>query len=711
MKQLRNILIFLIVPLTLAAFNLMLLKNLQYFYLSWSDPAYAYMFNGLNLSRSDTDIGHTDHPGTPLQLFSAMVIRTTFLLTGDELIEVDVIKDPEKYAHAISYSLIALNMFSVFLLGFIINRKTGKMATALFLQLALMLSFVSIFFIPAITCESLLFPVEVLLILLIYFYIFSPGSFHRWTYLTGFSLLSGLLAAIKISSLPILLVPLILLKEIKDKTLYLSLTLLSFGVFVAPAIPKLIDHWDFMVGIMTHTGKYGGGEKGIIDWSDFFTNLGLIFSKEIPFTLIFFIFLIAVLIPIKNQESKQSRRLLLVIVAMISVQVLITAKHYAYHYLVPAHLLMGVGIVGIERIVGIKRIVGIERIKGKKILPLFGGKSGGGKIAGIAGVVWVAGVALYLLLVFRLFYIYDFDRGFKNPRIETQEFAATYGDLPRVTLNVNSWEGIWPESSLYFGISYSGGNKFEYLRIADSLYPESFFYSTMRKDFFSFKGLQMKEQVFSRYPELIIYNRNFDSLELKNAMAELTTINTPDSIISWTRIYHDVKTRESLFLIKADTHALKSLFGTWATIECDLETWSDSTNSYIDRTGRYSFIGSMSQGSNAAFSGANSIRLTPDDPYGMEINLPAHPGDFYQLSAWRHPHGSEGLLVASCPDAQKFYKAGAIVEDQKGSWEKIIFSFLIPDDYSDTVIKIYLWNPGNEPVNFDDLHYSITYSK
>ena len=63
-----------------------------------------------------------------------------------------------------------------------------------------------------------------------------------------------------------------------------------------------------------------------------------------------------------------------------------------------------------------------------------------------------------------------------------------------------------------------------------------------------------------------------------------------------------------------------------------------------------------------------------------------------------------GLVVASAPDANLFYKAGAPVAETKPSgWEKIVFPVSIPAGYPDSTIKIYLWNNGQEDVYFDDI--------
>jgi subtilase family serine protease len=66
---------FLIIPLLLIVFIAVALNELTHFYFEWYDPVYAYLMNGLTFALGSGDIGHTDHPGTPLQLFCSVVIR------------------------------------------------------------------------------------------------------------------------------------------------------------------------------------------------------------------------------------------------------------------------------------------------------------------------------------------------------------------------------------------------------------------------------------------------------------------------------------------------------------------------------------------------------------------------------------------------------------------------------------------------------------
>lgn len=52
------------------------------FYLHNADPEYCYFFNALNILQGKSP-GHVDHPGTPLQMLGALVIRLASILTND----------------------------------------------------------------------------------------------------------------------------------------------------------------------------------------------------------------------------------------------------------------------------------------------------------------------------------------------------------------------------------------------------------------------------------------------------------------------------------------------------------------------------------------------------------------------------------------------------------------------------------------------------
>lgn len=102
-------------------------------------------------------------------------------------------------------------------------------------------------------------------------------------------------------------------------------------------------------------------------------------------------------------------------------------------------------------------------------------------------------------------------------------------------------------------------------------------------------------------------------------------------------------------------------------------------------------------------SGEFSIKLTPEHQYGADFRMRARPQEVYKLSVWRYPAGSAGRIVFSGEKEQDFYRAfSKPVETDENGWEKVEAEITIPHGIAQP-FKLYLWNPGSEPVYFDDI--------
>ncbi len=100
------------------------LQNIVPFYFKYSDPAYEYLINGINLIYGMTP-GHADHPGSTIQWTLSLTHRIYFALAGKSTdIKSDFVEYPENYAltfsifslllHAIIVSLITLQLYKRF---------------------------------------------------------------------------------------------------------------------------------------------------------------------------------------------------------------------------------------------------------------------------------------------------------------------------------------------------------------------------------------------------------------------------------------------------------------------------------------------------------------------------------------------------------------------------------------------------------------------
>ena len=67
-----------------------------YFFDKRYDPSYAYLLNGLNLSLTYGNVGHTDHPGTTVQVMAAFIIKATYQFRDKSIpMAEDVLRNPE----------------------------------------------------------------------------------------------------------------------------------------------------------------------------------------------------------------------------------------------------------------------------------------------------------------------------------------------------------------------------------------------------------------------------------------------------------------------------------------------------------------------------------------------------------------------------------------------------------------------------------------
>ena len=83
------------------------------------DPEYAYLLNGVNIATLHS-VGHTDNPGTPVQMYSAVVLRIAHFLSSSEAIDLqtDVLQNPDQYVELERKVSVILNSLMILFLGF-----------------------------------------------------------------------------------------------------------------------------------------------------------------------------------------------------------------------------------------------------------------------------------------------------------------------------------------------------------------------------------------------------------------------------------------------------------------------------------------------------------------------------------------------------------------------------------------------------------------
>lgn len=340
-----NALIFLIIPVIFLLNTSVLHYSLGPFFLSSVDPEYFYLYNGIVLGGGNLSIQLIAHPGIPLQFMIAISSRIISLFQPGDYVK-DFIDDPEKYIHAANLFLNVLISIVIFICGIYTMRYSGSLLYGLMIQLSpfgsASLPGISGRLIP----EALMVIPLLLTGLMIIKYIYNEnkttGYFND---IVLYGMIIGFGIACKLSFIPVILIPLILLQiPLRHKVKLILYTILFFAIFAYPVVFNFDQFWQWVSGIFTHSGRYGGGEKGIIDFTAIPGNFKSLLSQDrIFFYIVAFSLLINLVFSFKvfKNEGFMNLKTIRAIYAVniaILVCVAFTLKHFALYYFAPFYI-------------------------------------------------------------------------------------------------------------------------------------------------------------------------------------------------------------------------------------------------------------------------------------------------------------------------------------------------------------------------------------
>jgi hypothetical protein len=307
------------------------------------DPDYYYLLNGLRIVEllAPTDVGH---PGTPVQVFVALVLRLMHPGMPTGAVVEAVLAEPEHHLVVVTSVLYPLVGLALWWMGQAFRAATGRLAPALLAQSAPFLSMI----IPKFAIHAKPEPFLIIAVGLLMVAALKAATAERledrhagWL---GVALGFGI--ACKLHFFALGMVPLFILDR---RRLFLVLplaTVAAFLVFVSPAIPSRDIWFDWMGRVFLHSGAYGTGAETVIDPRRYpRAIIGLFGSK-----LIFTITLAASLAALAGYFRLRRRGLVAqqpmagllggMVLAELFTVVLI-AKQPAAHYMVPAVMLTG----------------------------------------------------------------------------------------------------------------------------------------------------------------------------------------------------------------------------------------------------------------------------------------------------------------------------------------------------------------------------------
>ncbi len=438
------------------------------FYLTSIDSEYAYLFNGLNISRFRFNLGHIDHPGTPLQYIVAINIWVRQLFHMDKSIIENVVSNPEAYLRSVYFSIIFLNGFSILFLGIIIQKAKG-LTLAIIFQFLPFSAFQNLMQKGRIIPETLQLFSVIMFVIILFMYLYRKNyRFHENRYTLLFSLVTSFGVAVKIVFAPFLLVPLIILNR-KEKLKYLLFFVISFLIIAIPVMVRYKKFYRWIRNLFIHQGIYGQGEKGFSSWTTITENLNLLFEGNKMLFIIQVITLILIIILLLFRKKfctpcKIVYKMMFSSFISMLIIVLMTSKHFHAHYIVPINAIMFFQAFLILYIV--------TKLWLKKQQN---------------GITTIGLSILIIVIVVNVFKTYSrkvnsYDKSVQVLNKTRTVFDSQPKNIP-CFINMELYGDACVEPAIYFGFLWAGKHRNDYIPALIQQYPNSIIFDNYYKKF------------------------------------------------------------------------------------------------------------------------------------------------------------------------------------------------------------------------------------
>jgi hypothetical protein len=303
------------------------------------DPEYIYFMSGLTISDGIIKVGHVDNPGTPLQLLVALVFKITYYIRSTPTAYLDdVFTHPDLYLSVVNHVITLLTTLLLLFSGMKVFKYTKNVLYAILLQTAPFLPLIWYDLIGRVVPELIMvFPVIMMSVLIIKICSEDKNEMS-FIQILLFAVLAAFGLSIKLSFIPIWLIPLIFIPKWKNKLIFTGLAILSFFILAYPVTLQLNGFWNWIKNLFMHSGTYGSGSENIIDIESFKANLREMINLEKRFFVILIFLSISLFIYLVYFRKKASRKIALLSAAIILtaiIQLVMVGKHFAHRYFIP----------------------------------------------------------------------------------------------------------------------------------------------------------------------------------------------------------------------------------------------------------------------------------------------------------------------------------------------------------------------------------------
>ncbi|HEY3322226.1 MAG TPA: hypothetical protein VGP72_17315 [Planctomycetota bacterium] len=349
MKQMswRVVLFALAVPVLAVALASWLTTARGPFFLgSNSEPSYIYLLNGLGILEGHSP-NHTDHPGTPLQAVIAVIVAATYALSGTGGMVRSVLTEPERYLNVIQFVFGAGCIAALFATGVAVYRSTRSLVCVAFMQLAPFFSVQAALAFLWVKPESWLLCLGLAQSCMLLHLALNPKSLDSDKTARWLGVLTGVGLAVKATFLPMVFIPLIVLKSWRLRLLSAKWAAVALLISLLPILPRARQVARWFVLLTIRKGTYGTGEYGLVESSSLLPALKTLVALEpVFFGLLAVTWLIWLVLRSRTSLHADPRfggamRIMLAICVAATTQILFTLKRPQAHYMFPAMMLVG----------------------------------------------------------------------------------------------------------------------------------------------------------------------------------------------------------------------------------------------------------------------------------------------------------------------------------------------------------------------------------
>ncbi|MBK6770930.1 MAG: hypothetical protein IPG78_02055 [Ignavibacteria bacterium] len=432
------------------------------------DGPYGLLLSSLSIADLRSP-GYFQHPAIVPQIITAIVIKLTYLFAGNESnMVLDTFNRPEFYLHKINITFTFLTLLSLIILGVISYRKTGNILAAIFIQFTPFISVQLIFQLAKNTAET----TSIILILILLTFVFcllnekSITKRRNIGYAIVFGIICGLALANKISFLPVMIIPFLLIKNIRFKGLFVLISFVTFLILFLSMSPERAQFFkSLFINVFQSGVYYSSGPANFADSSQIVMQFMFIFYEYSLFSVVYLIIMITLILQFipKLKLRIRSNKYFLLLVGIFIIEtafISLVIKTHVGYYILPALMFSVTGLFAVNSI----------------FLDLFP------KFFRISNYLYKY-IFIIVFLILQISAYRSITSFYNNRKKESYKIVKYLEDKHNKSLVVSTDFVSSIPTAFYHSLFYTGEQRMYYYSILKKKYPNFVYFNKWRKDF------------------------------------------------------------------------------------------------------------------------------------------------------------------------------------------------------------------------------------